>query len=46
MKLFEPVIDEAMLHPNFKSTMGSDNESERKELLRWAEGFRIVMESL
>lgn len=39
MKLFDPIIDEAKLHPNFKSTMGSTNEPERNEFLRWAEGF-------
>lgn len=39
MKLFDIVIEESKLHPNFKSIMDPIRSNERALLLEWASGF-------
>ncbi|WP_233079245.1 hypothetical protein [Rheinheimera soli] len=39
MNLFEPLVENAKLHKNFRSIMKESKALERAELQRWAEGF-------
>lgn len=39
MDLFQPIGHAKSLHPHFISIIAPEKESERQELLRWAEGF-------
>lgn len=39
MNLFNPVVDNERLHPNFISVLYQQRESERQLLQSWAEGF-------
>ncbi|TVP10924.1 hypothetical protein [Shewanella sp. MSW] len=39
MNLFEPIVEDAKLHKNFRSIMRESRTLERAELQRWADGF-------
>ncbi len=39
MKLFDPVIDTAKQHKNFKSVLATWKEPERNKFIEWADGF-------